>query len=65
MTHVVVINGPAGVGKSTICKHLAGLFPGTIHVSGDAVRSFAPHDVKYWLGPRACSAPIQSGRNML
>jgi chloramphenicol 3-O-phosphotransferase len=53
LTHVVVINGPAGVGKTTISGHLANLYPGTINVSGDAVRSFGPLDAKDHLGPRS------------
>lgn len=53
MSHVVVINGPAGVGKTTICKHLASSFPGTISISGDAIRDFSPNDARDWLGPRS------------
>lgn len=53
MTHVVVLNGPAGVGKTTICKHLAEVFPGTVAISGDAVREFSPGDARDWLGPRS------------
>lgn len=53
MAHVVVINGPAGVGKTTISKHLASSFPGTVSISGDAVRDFSPSDARDWLGPRS------------
>ncbi|OCP19684.1 MULTISPECIES: hypothetical protein [unclassified Ensifer] len=53
MTHVVVINGPAGVGKSTISGYLASLYPGSINVSGDSVRSFGPADAKDYLGPKS------------
>ncbi|WP_044531470.1 AAA family ATPase [Herbaspirillum sp. B65] len=53
MAHVVVLNGPAGVGKTTICKHLAQTFPRTVAISGDAVREFSPSDARDWLGPRS------------
>lgn len=53
MAHVVVLNGPAGVGKTTICKHFAEAFPGTVAISGDAVREFSPSDARDWLGPRS------------
>ncbi len=53
MAHVVVLNGPAGVGKTTICKHLAQTFPRTVAISGDAVREFSPNDARDWLGPRS------------
>ncbi|NRP90716.1 hypothetical protein GFPCMMHI_06643 [Ensifer adhaerens] len=53
MAHIIVINGPAGVGKTTLCKHLANSFPGTVDISGDAVRDFSPIDAKDWLGPRS------------
>ncbi|SES20529.1 AAA family ATPase [Rhizobium sp. NFR03] len=53
MTHLVVMNGPAGVGKTTLCKHLACLVPGTVCISGDALRSFSPADAKDWLGTRS------------
>lgn len=53
MTHLVVMNGPAGVGKTTLCKHLARLVPGTVCISGDALRSVSPADAKDWLGTRS------------
>jgi predicted kinase len=48
---VLVINGSAGVGKTTIGRALARRSPGTIHISGDAVRSFAPANTRDHLGP--------------
>src|SRR5262245_14233383 len=50
LAHLVVINGPAGVGKTTISRHLAGIYPGTINVSGDALLFFGPPDVRKYLG---------------
>lgn len=51
VAQVIIINGPAGVGKSTICRVLSELSPGTIAISGDALRHFAPRDVRDHLGP--------------
>lgn len=50
LTHVVIINGPAGVGKTTISANLARMLSGTINISGDAIRWFAPVDVGQYLG---------------
>ena len=50
MSHVVVINGPAGVGKTTVSRVLARSHPGTINIAGDALRDFAPEDVRTSLG---------------
>ncbi|MDQ0324541.1 dephospho-CoA kinase [Rhodopseudomonas julia] len=51
MPHILLINGPAGVGKTTVTGLLAQARPGTIAISGDALRSFAPDDVATFLGP--------------
>ncbi|WP_316862705.1 AAA family ATPase [uncultured Cohaesibacter sp.] len=51
MTRLLVINGPAAVGKTTLCATLAKHQPGCINISGDALRWFAPPDVKNHLGP--------------
>ena len=51
MPTIIVINGPAGVGKSTICQHLKNVYPEFIHISGDCLRSFAPENAKKLLGP--------------
>ena len=53
MSHVVVINGPAGVGKTTVSRILARRHPGAINIAGDALRHFAPEDVRHSLGPGA------------
>jgi hypothetical protein len=41
---VVVINGPTGVGKTTVMSLLASRVPGSVSITGDAVRRFAPTD---------------------
>lgn len=50
MSHVVVINGPAGVGMTTVSRVLARNHPGAISIAGDALRDFAPEDVRNSLG---------------
>lgn len=50
MTDVIIINGPAGVGKTTVSAELARMLPGTINISGDAIRWFAPSDAHKYLG---------------
>ncbi|WP_143348453.1 AAA family ATPase [Ensifer adhaerens] len=47
---VVIINGPAGVGKSTVSRILASRWDGAINISGDALRHFAPENVREHLG---------------
>ena len=51
MSHVVIINGPAGVGKTTITGILAPRLPGTVNVAGDDILHFAPADARAYLGP--------------
>jgi hypothetical protein len=41
---VIVINGPTGVGKTTVMSLLASRVPGSVSITGDAVRRFAPTD---------------------
>ena len=41
---IVVLNGPAGVGKSTVSLHLRELVPGTVAIEGDSLRAFVPGD---------------------
>jgi chloramphenicol 3-O-phosphotransferase len=48
---ILLLNGPAGVGKSTVADHLAELSPGTVCIHGDMLRSFAPADARTHLGP--------------
>ena len=41
---VIVINGPTGVGKTTVMSLLASRVPGSVSITGDALRRFAPAD---------------------
>jgi predicted kinase len=50
MAEVVIINGPPGVGKTTVSKILADLLPGTVCISGDDLRAFAPNNAREHLG---------------
>lgn len=49
--HVIMLNGPAGVGKTTVAAHLARLVPGSVCIRGDDLRAFAPADARVHLGP--------------
>lgn len=41
-----MLNGPAGVGKTTIARRLAARVPDAVCISGDALRQFAPADAE-------------------
>ncbi|HEV2734471.1 MAG TPA: AAA family ATPase [Longimicrobiaceae bacterium] len=49
--HILLLNGPAGVGKSTVAGHLAELCPGTVCIHGDVLRGFSSADARSHLGP--------------
>lgn len=50
MPEVVIINGPPGVGKTTVARLLAHLLPGTVCIHGDDLRAFAPKNAREHLG---------------
>jgi len=47
---VIVLNGPRGVGKTTVLSHLCTLLAGTVAINGDQLRAFAPPDARAHLG---------------
>jgi predicted kinase len=50
MPEVLIINGPPGVGKTTVSRILAHQLPGTVCIRGDELRAFAPKDARQHLG---------------
>ena len=50
MGEVIVVNGPPGVGKSTVTACLRRYVPSTVAISGDELRAFAPEDARAHLG---------------
>ncbi|MBV1858196.1 MAG: ATP-binding protein [Nannocystaceae bacterium] len=47
---IVILNGPPGVGKSTVSRALARRLPGTVCIHGDDLRAFAPENPREHLG---------------
>jgi hypothetical protein len=47
---IIVINGPPGVGKTTVSKALSKLRAGTVCIHGDHLRAFAPEAARTHLG---------------
>ena len=52
-SEVVLLNGPPGVGKSTVSRLLFTRQSGVVWIRGDDVRAFAPADARVHLGPGA------------
>ena len=50
MSEVIVLNGPPGVGKARVAAALRASRPGSVAISGAALRAFAPLDVRAHLG---------------
>jgi len=50
MAEVIILNGPPGVGKTAVAAALRSLVPGTVSISGDELRAFAPPDARAHLG---------------
>jgi len=46
LPEVVIVNGPPAAGKTSVTAALRALLPGTVAISGDALRAFAPADVR-------------------
>jgi AAA domain-containing protein len=50
MPQVVIVNGPKAAGKTAVTAELRLLLPGSVAISGDALRAFAPADARAHLG---------------
>ena len=65
---VLVVNGPPGVGKTTVSRALARRHPGTVSIHGDDLRAFAPEDAATHLGAgstyRAAATLVAAYRGM-
>jgi len=48
--HVIIVNGPPSAGKTSVTDELRNSLPGTVAISGDALRAFAPADARTQLG---------------
>lgn len=49
-TGVIIINGPPAAGKSSVAAELHQLCSASVHISGDALRLFAPTNARAILG---------------
>jgi len=50
MSQVIIVNGPPAAGKTSVTAELRLLLPGTVAISGDDLRAFAPADARAHLG---------------
>jgi cytidylate kinase len=50
LSHVIIVNGPPGAGKSSVAAELRRLLPSSVAISGEALRAFAPADARAHLG---------------
>ncbi len=50
MGQIIIINGPPGVGKTTVSRCLSALRAGTACIEGDRLRAFAPDNPRQYLG---------------
>ena len=50
MPEVIVLNGAPCVGKTSVLAELSALHRGTVAISGEALRAFAPPDARAHLG---------------
>jgi len=46
---VIIVNGPPRAGKTSVTAELRRLVPGSVAISGDALRAFAPTDARAYL----------------
>ena len=62
MPEVVIVNGPPGVGKTTVSRILADIVPGTVCIHGDDLRAFAAGRAPVTAGPVSRTIVFGAGR---
>jgi len=50
LPHILLLNGPAGVGKTSVSEELVSLSPASVCIHGDTLRSFTTCDAREFLG---------------